>query len=292
MVTPFFGESIWSERKLSTLMSNVIVTALMSVGAVFVYSLGNMDISIGRQVGLYGTILVLMGNATGTLLWPILVCLALSVIFAFVNGATGDLLRIHPIIPSLVVMFILMGINKLVYANLGTRNISLSEVSRDIFRSPVFMFIVLVLEVIAVTYLFRFTKYGKYARAIGANQVTTEQSGVNLIKFKVIPYIIMGVCVVIASLFQMGYTGSASDSTGTGFEMNVMISLILGGMPLSGGMRSKVSCAVVGAFTFALLDVGLPMIGVPIRVTYIIKAIIFLVVILITCRKKDGPLPR
>lgn len=292
VLTPLFGESIWSERKLATLMSNVIVTALMSVGAVFVYSLGNMDISIGRQVGLYATILVLMGNATGSLLWPVLVCLVLCIAFAAINGALGDLLHIHPIIPSLVVMFVLMGVNSLIYVNLNTRNISLTAVDRSAFKSPWLMLAVLAAEVLAVTYLFRFTKYGKYARAIGANQVTTAQCGVNLIKYKVIAYIIMGVCVVIASLFQMGYTGAAADATGTGFEMNVMVALILGGMPLSGGMKSKVSCAVVGAFTFALLDVGLPMIGIPTKVTYIIKAVIFLIVIFITCRKKNGTLPR
>lgn len=102
----------------------------------------------------------------------------------------------------------------------------------------------------------------------------------------------MGVCVVIAAIFQMGYTGSASDSTGTGFEMNVMVALILGGMPLSGGMKSKVSCAIFGAFTYSLLNVGLPMIGIPVNQVNLIKAVIFIVVVLITCRKSKGTLPR
>lgn len=292
ILTPIFGESIWAQRKLETLMSNVIVTALMSVGAVFVYSLGNMDISIGKQVGLYATILVVMGNSIGSLVLPIVVCLVLSVIFAAINGATGELLHIHPIIPSLVVMFVLSGVNSMIFVNLDTRNISLTSMGHEIFKSPILMLVVLVAEVLAVSYLFNFTKYGKYARAIGANQTAAQQSGVNLVKYKVIAYVIMGVCVVVASVFQMGYTGAAADATGTGFEMNVMVALILGGMPLSGGMRSRVSCAVVGAFTFALLDVGLPMIGIAARNTFIIKAIIFLVVVLITCRKKGGVLPR
>ena len=103
---------------------------------------------------------------------------------------------------------------------------------------------------------------------------------------------IAGLCFVVASVFQMGYTGSASDSTGTGFEMNIMVALILGGMPISGGMRSRISAAVVGAFTFSILDVGLPMIGLPTRMTFIVKAVIFLIVVLMTSRKKDGALPK
>jgi ribose transport system permease protein len=90
----------------------------------------------------------------------------------------------------------------------------------------------------------------------------------------------------------MGYTGAASDSTGTGYEMNVMVSLILGGMPLKGGMKSRLSCAVIGSLTFSLLAVGLPIIGVPTNMTFLIKAVIFLVVVLITCRQKGGALPR
>lgn len=74
--------------------------------------------------------------------------------------------------------------------------------------------------------------------------------------------------------------------------MNVMVALILGGMPLSGGMKSKVSCAVVGAFTYSLLNVGLPMIGIAVNQVNFIKAIIFIIVVLITCRKSKGILPR
>jgi ribose transport system permease protein len=74
--------------------------------------------------------------------------------------------------------------------------------------------------------------------------------------------------------------------------MNVMVALILGGMPLSGAMKSKVSCAVIGAFTYSLLDVGLPLIGVAANTVFIIKAFIFLLVVLITCRKPKGVLPR
>lgn len=189
-------------------------------------------------------------------------------------------------------MMALGGVSTVTYNSLGSRNVALKTIDYHLFKNPLFMVAVLVAEILIVAYLFNFTKYGKYAKSIGANPTAAQQSGINLLKYKVIAYIIMGVCVVVASLFQMGCTGSASDSTGTGFEMNVMVALILGGMPLSGGMRSKVSCAVVGAFTLGLLTIGLPMIGVKPNQVFIIKAVIFLIVVLITCRKKNGTLPR
>ena len=293
ILTPIFGESIWSAAKVKTLMQNVIVLALMSVGATFVYSLGSMDISIGRQVGLYATLVVIIGNATGSLLWGILLSLAISVIISAINGAAGEVLGIHPVISSLVFQMVISGVSSVMYNSLGSRNVALmNSIDVSIFRQTWFMILVLAVETLAVTYLFNFTKLGKNAKAIGANPTAARQSGINLVQYKVYAYIIMGVCVVLAALFQMGYTASASDSTGTGFEMNVMVALILGGMPLSGGMKSKVSCAIVGSFTYALLSVGLPMLGVAANQVFVIKAILFLIVVVLTCRKKTGVLPR
>lgn len=154
------------------------------------------------------------------------------------------------------------------------------------------MILMLILEIIVIAFLFKYTRFGKNAKAIGANPQAAQQCGISLVKYRVVCYVIMGICLVVASVFQMGYTGSASDATGTGFEMNVMVALILGGMPLSGAMKSRVSCAVVGAFTYSLLDVGLPLIGIEAGNTFIIKAMIFMAVVLITCRKSKGVLPR
>lgn len=293
ILTPIFGESIWSAAKIKTLMQNVIVLALMSVGATFVYSLGSMDISIGRQVGLYATLTVIIGNATGSLLWGILLSLVISVVISAINGAAGEVLNIHPVISSLVFQMVISGVSSVMYNSLGSRNVALmNTIDVSIFRQTWFMILALVIEVLIVGYLFNFTKLGKNAKAIGANPTAARQSGINLVQYKVYAYIIMGVCVVLAALFQMGYTASASDSTGTGFEMNVMVALILGGMPLSGGMRSKVSCAIVGSFTYALLSVGLPMLGVAANQVFVIKAVLFLIVVVLTCRKKTGVLPR
>ena len=293
ILTPIFGESIWSAEKIKTLMQNVIVLALMSVGAVFVYSLGSMDISIGRQVGLYATLVVIIGNTTGSLLWGILLSLVISVIISAINGAAGEVLGIHPVISSLVFQMVISGVSSVIYNSIGSRNVALMNTfDVSLFRQTWFMILALVVEVLVVGYLFNFTKLGKNAKAIGANPTAARQSSIHLVQYKVYAYIIMGLCVVLASLFQMGYTASASDSTGTGFEMNVMVALILGGMPLSGGMRSRVSCAIVGSFTYALLSVGLPMLGVAANQVFVIKAVLFLIVVLLTCRKKTGVLPR
>lgn len=292
ILTPLFGQSIWSPEKLATLVSDVIVLALLSIGAVFVYALGNIDISTGKQIGLYATLMVFLQQETGSLAWGILLSLVIAVIIAVINAAAGELLHIYAIIPSVVFMFILSGLSTVIYTNLGRRSISLYDYDYSIFKNPWLMLAALVVESAVVGFVFNYMKMGKYVKAIGANAVSSQQSGVSIIKYKILAYIVMGVCTVVAALFQMGYTGSASDSTGTGLEMNVMIALILGGMPLSGGMKSRVSSALIGSVTFSLLNVGLPLIGVPANMVFMIKAVIFVTVVLITCRKRGGVIPR
>lgn len=292
IATGIMGHSIWAPAKLATLLSDVIVTALMSVGAVFIYGLGNMDISIGKQVGLYSTIMVLAGNAMGSLIPAVLLCFVIAVIIGVVNGAAGELLHMYSVVSSVVFMMVISGIITIIYSTVGTKSVSLRGIDTSVFKSPAAMAVVLILEVLVIGFFFNYTRFGKYAKAIGANQEAARQCGVNILLYKVIPYLFLACTLVIATLFQMGYTGSASDSTGTGFEMNVMVALILGGMPLTGGMRAKVSCGVIGAFTFSILDVGLPLIGVPTNLTFFVKAIIFMIVVLIICRKKGSVLAR
>lgn len=291
-----FTSIAWTKHlesgKLSTLISDVIVTALLSVGAVFVYALGNIDISTGKQVGLYATLMVVIQQQTGSLLWGVLLSFLIAIFIAIVNAITGELLHIYAIIPSVVFMFVLSGLSTIIYSNLGCRSISLYNYDYSIFKNPWVMVGTLIIESLLVAFVFNKTMVGKYTKAIGANAISASQGGANIIKYKVMAYIVMGVCTVVASLFQMGYTASASDSTGTGYELNVMIALILGGMPLSGGMKSRVSSALVGAMTFSLLNVGLPLIGVPVNFTFMVKALIFMIVVLITCRKRGGVLPR
>ncbi|MCD8216841.1 MAG: hypothetical protein LUD01_02150, partial [Clostridiales bacterium] len=154
IIFSILAPEIWTVTKLSSLMADVIVIALMSVGAVFVYSLNTIDISIGGQVGLYATLMVLLGNLTGSLVPGIALSVVIAIGIGAVNGATGELLKINPIVSSLVFMMVLNGLRTLIYTKLGSRSISLSGINYRVFKSPVLMLVALVVETLIITYLF------------------------------------------------------------------------------------------------------------------------------------------
>lgn len=293
---------IFGGKRLSynaqTILQTSAPTIIIALGAVFVYSMGYMDVSIGQQVGVYAILMIMIVNAVGGV-WGVilgfLAVLALALLCGAFNGAVAVWLKLPSIVTSLFLMFFFTGAQLLLMESTGTNSISVpTSLLRPTSRTAYNLVLVIIIVVVtlAVTYFFRFTKLGKYTRGIGANETATAQSGVNTTKWKVIAYMAFGTCVAIGSYVMLMRTGSAGKGTGTGYAMDVMICLILGGMPLSGGMKSKVSSALVGTLTYVLLTNDLTTMGVGLNMINFVKAAIFIVIILITCRKHGGVLPR
>lgn len=292
---------IFIQARLAYNFSSVLQAAatysIIALGAVFVYSMGYMDVSVGQQVGVYSILMILISNAIGGfpgIAIGFLVVLALALLCGAFNGFVAVWLGLPSIVTSLFLMFFFTGAQVLLMESTGLNSITLEQTIRPDDRNAYSLLLVGMIAVIALiaAYLFKYTKLGKYTRGIGANEETVKQCGVNTTKWKVLAYMAMGACVAIGSLVVLSRTGSAGKGTGTGYAMDVMICLILGGMPLSGGMKSKVSSALVGTFTYVLLSNDLTTMGVGLEMINFVKSIIFLAIIVVTCRKRGGVIPR
>ena len=282
---------LWSSYNFSVLTESVCVYMIVSLGALFVYAMGYMDISVGSQMGVYCLLMIFIINATGSLFLAFVVVLALTLLCGAFNGVVAVWLKLPSIVTSLFLMFLFGGIQYLLVESTGSTIVSTSF-DFSMFLEPGVIIAAIVVVAAIVFYLFNFTKLGKYTRGIGANELTTSECGVNTTKWKVIAYMAFGVCVAIGSVFLLARTGSAGKGTASSYAMDVMLALILGGMPLSGGMKAKVRCALIGSFTYALLTNGLVLSGVDTTLVYFIKALIFMVVVVLSCRDRSGLLPR
>lgn len=283
---------------LTTTLQTAAPYVIIALGAVFVYSMGCMDVSVGQQVGVYAILIILISNAMGGTVTGVivgfLVVLALALLCGAFNGAVAVWLGLPSIVTSLFLMFFFGGAQLLLMESTGSSTVSIQAVIKPGDRNLYTLMLVAMIIVVAliVTYFFKFTKLGKYTKAIGANEVATAQSGANLTKWKIIAYMAFGITVAIGSFALLTRTNSAGQGTGSGYAMDIMVCLILGGMPLSGGMVSKVSSALIGTFTYILLSNDLITMGVDLNIVNFIKAVVFILIVLITCRKQTGILPR
>lgn len=302
LAVTFFLFLIYSGERLSynigTVLQSGAAYSIIALGAVFVYSMGFMDVSVGQQVGVYAILMILISNKLGGTAMGVavsfLVILALALLCGAFNGAVAVWLKLPSIVTSLFLMFFFTGAQILLMEGTGTNSVSITAKIKPMDRNLYNWLLIgaVVVTALVVTYFFKYTRLGKYTKAIGANEEATSQSGVGTTRWKVIAYMAFGVCVAVGSFVMLTRTGSAGKGTGSGYAMDIMICLILGGMPLSGGMKSKVSSALVGTFTYVLLTNDLTTMGIDLNMINFVKALIFIGIIMVTCRKKGGVLPR
>ena len=283
---------LWSAYNVGVLVQSTCVYVILAMGAVFVYSMGYMDISVGAQIGVYCILIILVTNSTHSLLAGFLVILGVSLLCSLVNGAVSVFLGLPSIVTSIFLSFIFSGIQALYMEKTGTNSISMERDMSMLKQTPVMLAAIILTAVISIL-LYNYTRLGKYVKGIGANERAVVQMGADTTRWKALAYCFFGVCVAVGALFLTARTGSAGKGTGSGYAMDIMVALILGGMPLSGGMKSKISSSLVGSFTYIVLSNGLTLSGVKTAHVYVIKALVFLVVILITSRKREaGVIPR
>lgn len=131
---------------------------------------------------------------------------------------------------------------------------------------------VLVLLAVAIlgTFLTQNTTFGRYLYAIGGNPDAARLSGINIRRYILAAFCVLGLLVGVASLLHTARVGSASPDAGTYMELDAIAACVIGGTSLMGG-RGTVSGAVVGALIMASLDNGMSLLNVENYTQYIVK---------------------
>ena len=283
---------LFSAYNLKSIVTQVTPIVIMSCGAMFIYSLGNMDVSMGASVGVCGLGAVTVLNATGSLPLAILASIVIAIAFSSVNSVLSGVLRIPPILASVCTMMIGRGALTIIATRAGGSGIK-AKYALTFLKDTNVKIAAMVLVILVLGYLFKYTVIGKSARCVGANSECARENGMEPFKTQMICYLILGVTIGIAAAFIWANTGNITRASGQGYEMDVMIALILGGMSLNGGMRSPFSAAVIGSFTYIILRNGLLLSSfLQYNQVDMAKAVIFIVMIILTCREKGQLLPK
>lgn len=285
------GGVLLSSFSISSILSQLTPLIILCVGMTFVFAHGNFDISSGAVLALSALISIFVINGMGctpvSVLTALLVDIVLCVAFYLFNIFVSIKFRIMSTIGSLAIMFTARGIvTYLVSQTMSGYKLNDTSVLA-LFREQWFMILCIVIVSVAGWFVFSFTSFGKYDKAIGDNPLSTMQSGANVNRVKYISYAIAGVCVGIATLFYLSRSNSVTQNFGQGREMDIMIALILGGMLLSGGSKSRMSAAIVGSVTYVVLTNGLSQLGLSDAYVLIIKSIVFIIMIASTLRRSS-----
>lgn len=284
------GGRLLSSYSISSIISQITPLMILCVGMLFVFSHGNIDIAEGAVIACCALVSIQLINALGASAGSVLLAIVLNILICEVLYVGSIVIsikfRILSTIASLAIMFTARGlVTYFVSKTMSGYRLDQSSVL-DIFREEWFMLLIMITVAVAGWFVFTYTRVGKYSRAIGDNPLSAKQSGANVNGIKYICYAIAGFCVALSSMFYLARTGSVTQNFGSGREMDVMIALILGGMFLSGGSKTRMSAAIVGSVTYILLTNGLSQLGIADMYVLLIKGIVFLVMIGFTLRRQ------
>ncbi|MBR1583302.1 MAG: ABC transporter permease [Spirochaetales bacterium] len=264
---------------LANLVNSMFTITLASCGAVFVYAHGGLDFSIGSTSGLAQFICIFMIMKLGLPVpLGILGAVFIAMAACSIVGLASIKLHIHPFVASLCVKNITAGLLSVLTQKAGGQ-ITLDYSRFKIFNSVWLKGMVLVVMVGLGFYLFERTKLGKIQKAIGGNSRTVEQAGISVRKYKMLAYMVLGFCVGIAAFFQMTRIGTVSSSSGSGLEFDIMIAMVLGGFPMSGGSAAKFRQFVLGGITMTILTNGLTMWGLDVSYVSLVKGLLLIVLV-------------
>lgn len=270
------GRSL-SSVNMNTVLNQAYTLVLLSLGATFIYACGCKDMAYGAVLGFTCMCGILLARATN--FWLIIPAVLVAGLLSYMfTGTIVGILALPPFVASMCTKYISSGIT----TTIANANGVMAPSQIFLYDTWTVKIIVLLVMIAAIYILFEYTKIGKVAKSIGGNELTTEQSGHSVGKYRLLCYIVAGLMVGVASFFNIARSGSVTSNTGIGMEMKVMTAVVLGGLPMSGGARSNVRCAIIGALTMALLTNGLVLIGASTALAQGIQGLIFLATVAIS----------
>jgi len=239
---------------------------IISIGMCFVIIGGGIDLSVGSMAALIAGSVILLMNALGPLVASPVMVVALGAVFALVLGALFGLAhgllitkgRIEPFIVTLGTLGIFRAFLTY-FANGGaiTLDGKLSEVYSPVYYAswlgiPVPIWVFVVVALIGALVLNR-TRYGRYVQAIGSNEQVARYAAVDVDRIKIYTYMLLGVCVGVATLLYVPRLGSASPTTGLLWELEAIAAVIVGGTALKGG-EGRIAGTVIGAILLSVIS--------------------------------------
>jgi len=249
----------------------------------FVIILGAIDISVGSTVALSAVIMAVLYNAGVPMPLAMVICLAVGTLCGFINGILIVRFKeLSAMIVTLSTMIIYRGIAYIILEDQASGKFPAwyTFLGWGYIAGIPFSLIVFTLFAVVFGLVLHKTTFGRRAYAIGNNAVASRFSGIEVDKIKLIIFTLTGVMSAVAALFLTSRMGSVRPNVATGYEMEVIAAVVLGGVSSQGG-KGRMVGAVLALFVIGFLRYGLGLINIASQVLLIIIGLLLVFAVLI-----------
>ncbi len=283
---------------LKTIFNQGVVLAVVATGAIFIYTLGSFDISLGAATQFAATIGVLVYNATESMPLMVLTIFAVGIGCSLFSSLLASAFHIPAFVTTVAMLSVLSAVSAQIITTRGGAlgGISIPKTLVKPLDTPSFKIALMTLFFLLCFFVFQLTKIGRRQKFIGGNPVCAKLTGISYNKYAIIAFTMAGIGVGLGAFLTLVYTPSVTTTTASGIGMNIFVAIVFGGMPISGGARSRIHAALLGGFSYILLNNILELMlegNSAYGITQMVSAIFFLAVVYVTSMNyRSDILPR
>ena len=273
---------LYSMGSLKLLLSQSYVLLISCVGVFMVMTMGGLDFSQGSMLGICSVVVCYLSNYNIVL--AIMCGVLTGGIIGFINGFFNVKRKITSFIVTICNMYLIRGI--VAYATTKTPVYGASNITSYNTLAVNLTFTIAILLIAFA--IFQYTGLGNRLKAIGAGETAARFAGVRVEKTKMLVYAAAGMITGLAAFINSIKVGSVTSTAGNQLETQIMIALVLGGMPVNGGAKVKFYNIILGAMTYKILIAGLVMLGIEPKTQQLIMGIVFLVMVAVFADRETG----
>jgi simple sugar transport system permease protein len=261
-----------SPENVSNILAFTVELGLIALAMTLLMTAGEFDLSVGSVFGFSAVVMWTLYNSGATsLAVAFLIALIVAAIIGAVNGWFVTRLRISSFLVTLGMLLVVRG--SALYLTGGfpqrtwnAKGVALADIlvgqfyigSFRIYMS-LFWFI---LAALSLAYVLGQTKAGNWILASGGNANAARARGVQVGRTKTALFILTALMSALAGIISSIRTSAANPNSGTGYELEVIAMVVIGGTALTGG-RGTILGTVLGIFILRVMRNGIIMVGVP-----------------------------
>jgi rhamnose transport system permease protein len=268
VVTTAYNPRFLSAQSIRDLLLNASIVALLTVGQTLVVITRNVDLSVGSVLGLtaFMTGQLFVGHPGLPIALALLAGVAVGAACGAVNGGITAAVRVPSLVVTLGTLYVFRGID---YAWAGGRQVNAEDLPDALLRlgsgrllGVPYLAAITVVVVAVTAYALRSFRSGRELYAIGSNPDAAVLAGINVRRRVFAAFLASGAVAGLAGALWTARFGTVDATAGTGFELQVIAAVVVGGVAIFGGSGSVVGAAL-GALLLSTIGSALVVLKVP-----------------------------
>lgn len=261
------NDNYLSLSNMQVIAEAATITGLLAIVQTVVIICGGLDISVGSQVGVASVVsaMVFTGTGSGAFL-GMAAAIGVGVVIGALNGLIIVYGRVNPTIATLAGLAAYKGLAQLLSDGRAQGYVLNDDVFVFLGRGkvaglPVMVWILIVVA-LTVHLLLKYTDIGRNLYAVGGNDTAARLAGIDINKYLVFVYTLIGVVAAVAGVLLTARTGSGQPVSGSeGLELKAITAAALGGAALKGG-KGGIGGTLLAVALLGCLENGLTVEGI------------------------------